>query len=181
MTQAALAHASVAPHVAPELRLAQVDYGNARDAQALVALLDQYARDPMGGGEGLSAYAREHVVAGLARQPQAFSVLAWARDARGEDVAVGLANCFEGFSTFASRPLVNVHDLAVDPAWRGRGVGQALLGFVEAVARERGACKLTLEVLSGNRGAQALYQRCGFALYQLDPAMGQAQFWQKSW
>ena len=45
--------------------------------------------------------------------------------------------------------------------------------------RARGACKLTLEVLSGNAGAQRLYQRVGFANYQLDPAAGQAQLLQK--
>jgi hypothetical protein len=27
------------------------------------------------------------------------------------EVAVGLVNCFEGFSTFACKPLVNVHEL----------------------------------------------------------------------
>ena len=37
----------------------------------------------------------------------------------------------------------------------------------------------TLEVLDGNRPAMRLYERCGFAPYQLDPAMGQARFLQK--
>ena len=39
--------------------------------------------------------------------------------------------------------------------------------------------KLTLEVLQGNRSAITLYERIGFAGYQLDPALGQAQFLQK--
>ena len=47
------------------------------------------------------------------------------------------------------------------------------------MARERGACKLTLEVLQGNASAIKLYERVGFAGYQLDPAMGQAQYFQK--
>ena len=51
--------------------------------------------------------------------------------------------------------------------------------MVEQIAAERGACKMTLEVLSGNKGAEKLYQRVGFAYYQLDPAMGQAGFMQK--
>jgi hypothetical protein len=38
---------------------------------------------------------------------------------------------------------------------------------------------LTLEVLDGNRSALTLYQRCGFAPYQLDPALGDARFLQK--
>ena len=50
---------------------------------------------------------------------------------------------------------------------------------MEQIARERGACKLTLEVLQGNRGAGRLYERLGFADYQLDPAMGHARFMQK--
>ena len=48
------------------------------------------------------------------------------------------------------------------------------------MARQRGACKLTLEVLSGNRSAIASYRRVGFVPYQLDPAMGDATFFQKS-
>jgi ribosomal protein S18 acetylase RimI-like enzyme len=54
-----------------------------------------------------------------------------------------------------------------------------MLERVEAIACERGACKLTLEVLQGNQGARRLYQRVGFASYELDPTMGQAQFLQK--
>jgi ribosomal protein S18 acetylase RimI-like enzyme len=154
--------------------IVQADYADPAHAAAIVRLLDLYAQDPMGGGEPLSAFARTHLVAELALRPQAFSLLAFA----GER-AVGLANCIEGFSTFACKPLVNVHDLAVDPGFRGKGVGHKLLSEAEDVARQRGACKLTLEVLSGNTRAAALYQRFGFAHYQLDPAMGQAVFLQK--
>ena len=50
---------------------------------------------------------------------------------------------------------------------------------MEALARERGACKLTLEVLQGNTAARTLYQRLGFTDYQLAPAMGHAQFLHK--
>ena len=104
-------------------------------------------------------------------------MLAFAGESDAEPL--GLVNCIEGFSTFACRPLVNVHDVVVIPAWRGQRVAQQMLSLVEALAVERGACKLTLEVLSGNAGAIRLYERVGFANYQLDPAMGQAQFLQK--
>ncbi|MCD8481615.1 MAG: hypothetical protein LR015_02400 [Verrucomicrobia bacterium] len=40
-------------------------------------------------------------------------------------------------------------------------------------------CKLTLEVLSNNIKAAKLYHKLGFAPYQLDPAFGKAEFWQK--
>jgi len=92
---------------------------------------------------------------------------------------VGLVNAIEGFSTFACRPLVNVHDVVVASSHRGRGIAARMFAEVEAIARERGACKLTLEVLDGNASARTLYQRLGFTAYQLDPAMGHAQFLHK--
>ena len=152
----------------------RADYANPAHAAALVHLLDAYAADPMGGGEGLSDFAKAHLIPSLAARPQAYSVLAYLGD-----VPVGLVNCIEGFSTFACRPLVNVHDVAVLAAYRGRGIANQMLALCEAVARERGACKMTLEVLQGNAGAVRVYQRFGFAGYQLGSAMGQASFMQK--
>ena len=52
--------------------------------------------------------------------------------------------------------------LAVDPGARGRGVATALLAAAEQFARERGARKLSLRVLSSNGPALRLYERCGF-------------------
>jgi ribosomal protein S18 acetylase RimI-like enzyme len=150
------------------------DYRNDDDARALVGLLDAYARDPAGGGEPLSDFAKTHLPAALAARSQAFSVMAF-----DGDVPVGLINCLEGFSTFACRPLVNVHDVVVLASHRGRRIGELMLTLVEELALARGACKLTLEVLDGNRSALALYQRQGFAPYQLDPALGNAGFMQK--
>ena len=162
------------PACPSDLRLCRADYHNPVHAEALVQLLDAYAQDPAGGGEALSAFAKANLAKALAARPQAFSVLAFA----GEQ-PVGLINCIEGFSTFACRPLVNVHDVAVLPSFRGQRVGEQMLALVEQIANERGACKLTLEVLAGNASAIRLYERVGFAGYQLDPAMGQAQFFHK--
>ena len=160
--------------LAPALAIGLADYANPRDAADLVELLDGYARDPMGGGAPLSDEAREWIVPGLAGTPGAFSLIA-----RVDGEAVGLANCFTAYSTFAAAPLVNVHDIAVRPDRRGRGFGKALLLAVEAEARARGACKVTLEVLSGNARAKALYVALGYGDYQLDPEAGHALFWQK--
>lgn len=159
---------------ATELQIFRADYRHAAHASALVDLLDAYARDPAGGGQPLGDFAKVHLVQQLAARPQAFSVLAF-----DGALPVGLVNCFEGFSTFACRPLVNVHDVVVRASHRGRRVGELMLAEVEAIARERGACKLTLEVLQGNAPALKLYERIGFAGYQLDPALGKAQFLQK--
>lgn len=161
-------------------RVEQADYANSEHAAALVSLLDAYACDPMGGGEPLTDFARLNLVTALAARPQAFSVLAF-EGGRGDQPQqpIGLVNCFEGFSTFACQTLVNVHDVVVLPAYRGRRVAESMLDLVTDIARKRGACKLTLEVLQGNRAAVKLYERVGFSRYQLDPAMGQAHFFQK--
>lgn len=155
-----------------EVRLA--DYANAADREALLHLLDAYARDPAGGGTPLPEFVRRNLLDELAKRPYAFSVLAF------DGVQpVGLVNCFEGFSTFASRPLVNVHDVVVLKSHRGQRIAPLMLAKVEELARSRGACKLTLEVLSGNTQAMKSYEREGFAGYQLDPSFGTATFMQK--
>jgi len=87
--------------------------------------------------------------------------------------------CFTGFSTFAARPLVNIHDVCVLAPHRGRGVATALFRRIEDEARARDACKITLEVLSGNHNAKRLYTSLGYGDYTLDPETGHALFWQK--
>ena len=156
------------------MRILQANYSDPFHASAIVQLLDSYAQDPAGGGTALSDFARANLVAELAKRSQAFTILAFDGDA-----PIGLVNCIEGFSTFACRPLVNVHDVVVIASHRGQRVGERLLAFTEQIAIQRGACKLTLEVLSGNLSANKLYQRIGFASYQLDPEMGSAVFLQK--
>ena len=159
------------------VRLCRADYNNPIHTQALLDLLDSYARDPSGGAEPLSDYAKANLPAALQARPNVFSVLAF-DDAQGGQ-PVGLVNCVEGFSTFACRPLVNIHDVVVAASHRGQRVGEQMLALVAQLTRERGACKLTLEVLSGNAPASRLYQRIGFENYQLDPSMGPALFMQK--
>jgi ribosomal protein S18 acetylase RimI-like enzyme len=156
------------------IEIVHADYDDPRHGAALVALLDAYSRDPAGGGEPLSEFVRVNLLAELAARPAIFSVLAF-----DGDNAVGLINAIEGFSTFVCRPLINVHDVVVLPSHRGRGIAAQMFAEVEAIARKRGACKLTLEVLSGNHAARALYEKLGFDDYRLDPGMGHAQFMQK--
>jgi GNAT superfamily N-acetyltransferase len=156
------------------IEIVRVRYADPVHAVALVGLLDAYARDPAGGGEPLSDFARDNLVSQLAARPFVFSVLAL-----DGGIPVGLVNAIEGFSTFACRPLINVHDVVVLPSHRGKGIAARLFAAVEAIARERGACKLTLEVLSGNKHARRLYEKLGFDDYRLNPAMGHAQFMQK--
>ena len=152
----------------------QADYRGASDAAAIIELMQAYAQDPMGGAEPLSRYAVDHLVSSLASIPGAFTLLA--RD--GEE-AVGLVTCFEGFSTFKCKPLLNIHDVIVLQSHRGRGIVGKMLQEVERIARERGCCKLTLEVLEGNQAARHAYARAGFEDYRLQPETGRAVFQHK--
>ena len=149
-------------------------------AAALLRLMDEYANGETGGGQPLKAYTRAHLAATLRTRPGAHTLLALKRDEDGEENYVGLLNAFEGFSTFACQPLLNIHDIIVTESERGRGIGKQLMQAAEALARELGCCKLTLEVLEGNTKAQAAYKSLGYAGYELKPEMGKALFWQKT-
>jgi ribosomal protein S18 acetylase RimI-like enzyme len=156
------------------LNICRADYSLPAHAEALLELLDHYAQDPAGGGAPLSDYVRTHLVSALAERPFMFSVLAF-----DDDKPVGLINAIEGFSTFACKPLINIHDVIVSSSHRGKGIAKAMFAEIEAIARTRGACKLTLEVLHGNASARRLYENLGFDNYRLDPALGKARFMQK--
>lgn len=61
----------------------------------------------------------------------------------------------------------SVNYLAVDPAWRGRGMGGALMDHAEALLRDRGCPKINLQVRGDNPDAIAFYEQRG---YVLEPA-----------
>lgn len=156
------------------IELIKADYRNSTHCADLVFLLNEYALDPMGGGEALSPFVRENLTETLSKLPYVYSVLCYV-----DDKPAGLVNCIEGFSTFACKPVVNIHDVVVLGAYRGMGINGKMFEKVEALALARGACKLTLEVLEGNVTAQKAYIKAGFEGYELDPKMGKALFWQK--
>lgn len=102
-------------------------------------MIDVYARDPMGETKPLDPDVRARLIPGLQNHPTTVVFLAF-----HGDQAVGAAVCFIGFSTFAAKPLINIHDFVVLSALRGKGVGRSLLEAIEGKARELGCCKLTL-------------------------------------
>ena len=156
------------------IEIIDVDYHNEKHAHDLVGLLDHYAQDPMGGNEPLKAYTKENLVKKLKTIPHAFSVMAYV-----DDKPAGLINCFEAFSTFKCKPLINIHDLMVHSNFRGLSLSQSMLEKVEKIARSKECCKITLEVLEGNKIAKNSYAKFGFSSYELDPIMGKAMFWEK--
>lgn len=158
-----------------EFTMRLADWSIPEDGLTVVSLLDSYAQDPMGGAAPLSDFAKKHLPQTMAVTPGAFSVIGFLGTQ-----PVALANCFTSLSTFACKPIVNIHDLAVVSSSRGIGIGQQMLGFVESYARKVGACKITLEVLTGNERARRSYSRFGFEAYTLDDTTGHALFLQKS-
>ncbi|MFT7004935.1 MAG: ribosomal protein S18 acetylase RimI-like enzyme [Sulfurimonas sp.] len=157
------------------IEIQAVNYSDKRHAKDMTALLNSYAKDPMGGSEALSEYVKENLASELSKIPHSLSIISYVNDK-----PAGLINCFEGFSTFKCKPLINVHDITVDSEFRGLGISQKMLSKVEEIAKQRGCCKITLEVLEGNTVAQNAYTKFGFAAYELDPKMGKALFWQKN-
>lgn len=144
-------------------------------ADAVVYLLNEYARDEMGGASELSVFAKKNLVSELRKRPSIHAVIAFV-----DDNPAGLALCIEGFSSFACKPLLNVHDMVVATNYRGRGISIRLLEKAQEIAKKLGCCKLTLEVLEGNKVAQAVYKTFGFCSYELNPIHGKALFWQKT-
>ena len=156
------------------IEIVEADLTLPTHAEFMVQLMDEYALDPMGGGQGLSDYAKENLSAELAKRKAAHVILAFV-DAE----PAGLVVCLEGFSTFACKPLLNIHDVIVTCRYRRRGLSQLLLQKAEEIAVRLGCCKLTLEVLEGNHAAQSAYKAFGFSGYELNPQMGKALFWEK--
>ncbi|HGZ70478.1 MAG TPA: GNAT family N-acetyltransferase [Nitratifractor sp.] len=156
------------------IEILQADYTNVEHAKDILYLLNSYAKDPMGGGEELSQYAKENLVSSLKQIPHAITILAYVNSK-----PAGLINAFEAFSTFKSKPLLNIHDLAVLQEYRGKGLSQEMLQKIEEIAIAKGCCKLTLEVLSKNKPAKSSYIKFGFKNYELNPSTGIAEFMEK--
>ena len=125
------------------ISIVDANLSEAAHGAGLVRILDEYARLPHIAGCGLSDDVQENLVDRLAATSGKQILLA----VDGETV-VGVAVCFEGFSTFAGRPLLNLHDLAVTADLSllvgfADGMSQLTTREVESVADEIG---LSVEV-----------------------------------
>ena len=135
----------------------EADLANASHGRAIIDLLDEYAQEAIIDGRPLDSAVRDSLIDRLRDHPTTCIFLA-----KEGDTFIGLAVCFRGFSTFRARPLMNIHDIAVTPAWRGKGIGRLLMQAVEDHARTHGFCSITLEVKDGNEPARQAYLRFGF-------------------
>ncbi len=156
------------------IEIVKANYLNEKHAEEIAFLMDSYATDPMGGGKPLAGEVKNNIAKELSKLPYAFSIISYV-----DNIAAGLVNCFEQFSTFSCKPLINIHDIIVLKEHRGNGLSQLMLEKVENIAVSKGCCKLTLEVLEGNQIAKSSYNKFGFSNYELDPKMGKALFLEK--
>jgi len=157
------------------VEIVKANYKSKDQGKDIAFLMNAYATDPMGGGKPLDDEVIDNIAIELSKRPYAFSIIGYV-----DGLPAGLINCFELFSTFSCRPLINIHDMIVLKEFRGHGISQKMLNKVEEIAITKGCCKLTLEVLSGNEVAKSSYKKFGFTDYELDPSIGSALFWQKS-
>ena len=156
------------------IRIVEADLSLAEHQEAVLAMVDAYSSDAMGNGKPLDQDVRTRLIPGLRRHPTTLIFLAF-----DGIQPIGAAVCFIGFSSFAAKPIINIHDFVVLPASRGKGIGRRLLEAVEAKARELSCCKLTLEVMDKNHQAIRMYQAAGFERYSLQEEAGVAIFMSK--
>jgi len=156
------------------MEVIRAELSDARHAEWVVAMIDAYARDPMGLGAPLAPEARTRLIPGLREHPTCVIFLAI-----DNDQPLGIAVCFQGFSTFRAQRLINIHDLAVVPQARGRGVGGALIDAVAAFGRANGFCRVSLEVRPDNQRAMGLYRAKGFSGGDYGAPGASMQFWEK--
>lgn len=78
-----------------------------------------------------------------------------------DDAPVAMAIYYQNFSSFIGRHGLYVEDLYVRPAWRGRGIGKALLSRLAAVACNRGCVRMEWTVLDWNQPAIDVYRAIG--------------------
>jgi GNAT superfamily N-acetyltransferase len=88
--------------------------------------------------------------------PRGHAILAWV----GRD-AVGLAIWYYTFSTFTCTPDLFLEDIFVEPAYRGQGIGLAMLRDLARRARAQNCRRMEWRVLNWNQPAIDFYRRIG--------------------
>lgn len=159
----------------PNIQVTLLNLSLPSETQEMILLLEGFSLDMKGAGEPLSQYTKKHLAEELRKRDGCRVFIA-----RVDGKPAGLSICFQGFSTFACRPIMNIHDFLVATKFRGRGISKLLLAEIQSVAVRDGCCKLTLEVLENNEIAKHVYKQFGFAPCELDPNLGRALFYEKS-
>ena len=140
------------------IEVVEADLSNKRQAEEFLRLISAYMADPMGEAPAWNDTQRSQVISALKEQPGL--LVLFAKD--GSEY-VGVVTCFQTYSTFLAKPMLNIHDIYVDQEYRESGVGKMLIQKVEEKAKEKNCGKITLEVRKDNLSARGLYRSQGFA------------------
>jgi GNAT superfamily N-acetyltransferase len=132
--------------------------GRPADLPAFIALMKGLAASEDLPGPDAAAQARLHQHAFASPRPFELLVAEEGGEVRG------CAVYFFTYSTFLACPVLDLEDLFVDQAARGRGMGSALMKGLAEIAVERGCGRLQWHVREWNEKAQAFYQRLGAAV-----------------
>lgn len=157
-----------------DLSIVEADLTTPTHRRDVLAMTAAYAEDRMGCGRPLPPEIMDRLLSGLQEHPTTLILLAYL-----DGEVAGIATCFFGFSTFTASPLLNIHDLAVLPEHRGRGIGRSLLTAVEGIARQQGCSRVTLEVLEDNHRARLVYEAAGYGPGSSGEAPRQSLFYVK--
>jgi len=166
---------------AASIRCFEADLSREAHRRAVADLVNMYAREPLARGSDLPADVLASLPEFLRTFPTTHVFLAQLEGGIDDDLAsfAGIAVCLRSISTFAAAPAMNIHDIAVRPTHRGKGVGKALLAEVQRAAHRLGCSKMTLEVHHENVGAIAAYRNFGFADGVKTAAAGEIWFFEK--
>lgn len=142
-----------------------MDLNSSQYQEAFAILFDEYV-------SALSVEAKPEVVKQLFDLPYFHGFICFI-----DNQPAGFAVCFESYSTYRARKVLNIHDFMVSERYRGLGIGKQQLKTIEQYCREHDFLKITLEVDDENRAAQKLYSNCGFEDFQV--TLKGLNHWQK--
>lgn len=146
------------------------DFNNLGHTKALTELLNHYMADPMGDYKPHDESDKLILIKGLSAHPTAEVLFI-----KVNNEYAGMATTFVNYSTFKLKPYLYIHDVVIHDNFRGKGLGKAIIEKLIQISRERGYCKLTLEVREDNPAALSVYKSFGFV--DCDPKM---YFWTKT-
>jgi len=127
--------------------------------------LDCYVLRPARSADAarLAAMSEVHVERGLQPAWGAARIRWHVRDAESVVLTAWLGSAIAGFAIMRyGEEVAHLNLLAVDPAHRRRGVGRALLGWLEESALTAGTFTIGLELRAGNELARTFYRAMGY-------------------
>ena len=151
------------------MALIEIDFKQDSHRLSFVRLLGDYMADDMGGNLILPLEQAEKVIVDLSDMPHYKGFLF---EFNGE--FSGLANCFEVYSTFRAKRILNIHDFVTGSEFRGKGLARYFLNEIISYAKQQGYCRISLEVRTDNVKAKNLYRTLGF-----QPCNPEMLFWQR--